>query len=105
MSRIGHCADGYHAYCGGAKTDRGDGSRVLCGCECHGDSCAECGTFTNHTTAQHDEAMRPRCSMCGELTGHDDEERTRCDECQAEYWEMRQELYYDNLAKEEGGQG
>ena len=68
-------------------------------------SCATCGTFTNHTTAQHDDAMRPRCSMCGELTRYDDEERARCDECQAEYWEFRQELYYDNLAKEEGGQG
>lgn len=33
--RIGHCADGYHMYCGGVMTDRSDGSLVECECLCH----------------------------------------------------------------------
>jgi len=35
MKRIGHCADGYHAYCGGYERDRGDGTMIECECNCH----------------------------------------------------------------------
>ena len=35
MKRIGHCADGYHAYCGGREQDKGDGTWVQCHCPCH----------------------------------------------------------------------
>ena len=69
-------------------------------------NCAHClDPESNHTTAQHEQAMARMCSTCdGPLSG-DDEEATRCAECQVEYWEMRRELYYDNLAKDEGGLG
>ena len=55
MSRIGHCADGFHAYCGGAKTDPGDGTLVLCGCECHGERvyCVSCDTVPVKEEGDH----------------------------------------------------
>ena len=65
--------------------------------------CSECGGSTNHTTRQHEKAMQPTCVACHDVLVQDEDER--CPECLAEYWESRREQYYDNLAKEEGGQG
>ena len=55
MSRIGHCADGFHAYCGGVKTDLGDGTLVLCACPCHGERvyCVSCDTVPVHDEGEH----------------------------------------------------
>ena len=43
------------------------------------------------------------CKRCREFSVHDEDEL--CPECVAEVWEAREQDYYDNLAKEEGGQG
>lgn len=44
--------------------------------------CAECGTLTNHTTAQHQAAARILCIECHEVEVHDEDER--CGECLSE---------------------
>ena len=44
-----------------------------------------------------------KCVACGEVKVH--EEGDRCPECQADYWGERRDAYYDNLSKDEGGQG
>ena len=42
-------------------------------------SCAECGTLTNHTTAQHEEAQMEQsmCIECGVTPKMDDDPDTR----------------------------
>ena len=43
------------------------------------------------------------CKRCREFSVPDEDEL--CPECVAEVWEAREQDYYDNLAKDEGGQG
>ena len=52
------------------------------------DNCAECGTLTNHSTAQHLDAQRVMCRECDAVEVHDEDRL--CPEClseQASYYE------------------
>ena len=67
------------------------------------DNCAECGTFTNHTTAQHELAARVMCQGCGVVPVQDEDRK--CPECVQDEWEAREDEYYDALSKtDEGGE-
>ena len=57
-------------------------------------TCASCGTLTNHTTAQHEQAQMEQsmCVECGAAPKMDDDPDTRvCMGC----WLSEQASYYD----------
>ena len=64
-------------------------------------SCAQCGILTNHTTAQHEAAMIPRCVDCdADLTQWtDDPEARRCPMCHDEDMMYRFTDWVDNYVK------
>lgn len=64
--------------------------------------CAECGGLTNHTTAQHEAAMAPRCVDCDDpITHTDDPDVVRCLPCADEYQADRFVDWCDARAKED----
>ena len=70
------------------------------------DNCALCGTLTNHTTVQHEQAEIRECTWCGEPLKDGDEfdgdpESTMHQTCA---YEWRDDAY-DRMSKDEGGQG
>jgi hypothetical protein len=78
-------------------------------CICEG-YCRVCQCFTNHTTAQHEQACMEQllCVLCGAPHGWDDPDARKCRECLVDEAEYRN----DELSKQasyytpyQGGQG
>jgi len=91
MRHVGECR-----HCGQALPHPAE----LCS-ECNRLWCGHCGCVTNHTTAQHEDAMVPLCADCGEpIKNNDDPEARYCAPCWQEEQEWRAQCAYDAKGKE-----